>query len=78
LLKWRVASTFPRTTAPPGVKTVVAFEGDAYVLDFPEHTRLVTDDGLELTQTDAGEVGGWWPDSGDIQRYGLRWIELAC
>ena len=31
-----------------GVKTVIDFEGDAYVLDFPEHTRLVTDDGLEL------------------------------
>ena len=60
-----------------GVKAVIDFEGDAYVLDFPEHTRLVTDDGLELTQTDAGEVGGWWPDSGDIQRYGLRWIELT-
>lgn len=53
-----------------GVKTVIDFEGDAYVLDFPEHTRLVTDDGLELVQADAGDVGGWRPDSGNMQRYG--------
>jgi len=38
---------------------------------------LVTDDGLELVQADAGDVGGWRPDSGNMQRYGLRWIELA-
>ena len=62
----------------PGIKRDgTRFEGDAYVLDFPEHSRLVTDDGLELTQTEAGEVGGWWPDSRDIQRYGLRWIKLS-
>jgi hypothetical protein len=60
-----------------GVKTVIDFEGDSYVLDFLEHTCFVTDDGLELVQTDAGDVGSWWPDSGDMQRYGLRWIELA-
>ena len=60
-----------------GVKTVIDFEGDAYVLDFPEHTRLVTDDGLELAQADAGDVGGWWPDSSNMQRYGLSWIDLA-
>ena len=60
-----------------GIKPVIDFEGDAYVLDFPEHTPLVTDDGLDLTQADAGDVGGWWPDSGDMQRYGLRWIELT-
>ena len=60
-----------------GVKTVIDFEGDAYVLDFPEHTRLVTDDGLELAQADAGDVGGWWPDSSNMQRYGLPWIDLA-
>lgn len=43
-----------------GLKPVIDFEGNAYVLDFAEHTRLVTDDGIELTQADAGkwEVGG--------------------
>ena len=60
-----------------GVKAVIDFDGDAYVLDFPERTRLATDDGLELVQTDAGDVGGWWPDSSNMQRYGLRWIDLA-
>lgn len=58
-----------------GLKPVIDFEGNAYVLDFAEHTRLVTDDGIELTQADAGEVGGWWPNPSEMQRYGLRWIE---
>ena len=59
-----------------GLKAVIDFEGAEYVLDFPESTRLVTDDGLELAQADAGDVGSWWPDPTDLQRYGLRWIAL--
>lgn len=59
-----------------GLKAVIDFEGTEYVLDFPESTRLVTDDGLELAQADAGGVGSWRPDPKDLQRYGMRWIAL--
>lgn len=60
-----------------GLKAVIHVEGEEYVLDFPEHTRLVTDDGIELAQADAGEALSWCPERSDLQRYGLRLIELA-
>ncbi len=60
-----------------GLKAVINVDDEEYVLDFPEHTRLVTDDGIALAQADAGEALNWWPERSDLQRYGLRLIELA-
>ena len=58
-----------------GLKGVIEVDGDWYVLDFPGHARLVTDDGIELTPFDDQEDSTWCPDPSDVQRYGLRWIE---
>ncbi|MPT04320.1 MAG: hypothetical protein E2582_08855 [Delftia sp.] len=58
-----------------GLKAVIHFDGNDYVLDFPDHTRLETDDGIGLTQSDAGEIASWTPHLSDIERYGLKWIE---
>lgn len=58
-----------------GLKGVIEVDGEEYVLDFPEHARFVTDDGIQLTPSDDQEDSMWWPEPSDVQRYGLRWVE---
>jgi hypothetical protein len=60
-----------------GLKAVIEVEGKEYVLDFPEFTRLVTDDGIELAQAAGCDPLSWWPQHSDVQRYRLRMIELT-
>lgn len=55
-----------------GLKAVIDVEGEEFVLDFPEFTRVETDDGIEIAGGDAGSILSWWPSREDSQRYGLR------
>lgn len=57
-----------------GLKAVISHEGDEYVLDYPEFTRVETDDGIELASGDADSVLSWFPSLEDVKRYGLRMV----
>lgn len=57
-----------------GLKAVIEFEGEEFVLDFPEFTRVETDDGIEIASGDADSILSWWPSREDAQRYGLRMV----
>lgn len=57
-----------------GLKAVIEFEGEEFVLDFPEFTRVETEDGIEIACGDAGSILSWWPSREDAQRYGLRTV----
>lgn len=57
-----------------GLKAVIDVEGEEFVLDFPEFSRVETDDGIEIASGDAGSILSWWPSREDAQRYDLRMV----